>query len=324
VSGFQKSGDAKIKSRLGLGKNILGGTGGHAGTPLTLVATVAESEGLDDFRLFALGALANLAPLVTSIANRFAGLVARLHRFDPSTLRAGLVSGRIAVASHLVASIANRCAGLAVFVNSSRLPTRVANTPHNLTPFGLRVGFGLKKDKIRSPNLILYPTLLLASRQDQNEKRNSTIFFLISYPFFFLCAVPEVGFEPTRDCSHTILSRTRKPFRHSGSKRLYCTCQKGHCQSRYIEGGFSAAFGRCLPSFAAQPFQQTLLAHEFIHQGGPSPALYPFYAFDTRCFASVSPHPFFDHPAAIAGREIFKPRQPFKNGEDDARVAVGH
>ncbi len=120
----------KEKSRLGLDENILGGTGGHAGAPLTLVATVAESESLDDFCLLAIGTLADLAPLVAHTANRFDGLP--------------------------------------IYVNSSFLSTRVANTLHNLTSFGLWVGFCLKKnEKIRPPDLTSYPILLLDLRQDQ-------------------------------------------------------------------------------------------------------------------------------------------------------------
>lgn len=72
------------KSRLGPDEDILGGTGGYASAPLTLVATVAKAECLDDLRLFALGALANLTTPIAVVADRLAGFVARLHPFDLS------------------------------------------------------------------------------------------------------------------------------------------------------------------------------------------------------------------------------------------------
>jgi hypothetical protein len=146
----------------------LGETRGRSGAPLTLVATVAASESVDHFHLLATGTLANLAPVVTSTANRFAELGARRNQFDLSTYRARLVSGRI----FPIAVQTNRFAGLSVFVNSFFLPTRAANALHNLTSFELWVGFCLKKSEIRLPDLKMYPTLLFALRQDQNEKRN--------------------------------------------------------------------------------------------------------------------------------------------------------
>jgi len=154
----------KKKSRLEFDENILGGTGDHASAPLTLIAVVANRfAGLVAFRhpldLSTFRALL-VGGRVFSIAvftNRFAGLVAFRHPLDLSTFRATLVGGRV----FSIAVFTNRFAGLPVFVNSFSLPTRVANTLHNLTSFGSWFGFGLKKNRIRSSDLTTYPTLLL-------------------------------------------------------------------------------------------------------------------------------------------------------------------
>ncbi len=79
-----------------------------AGAPLALIATVAESERLDDFRLFALGARADFAPLVTCRTDGVARLVAHCHWFDLATLKTLLVRGwvfAIAVVTDGLASL---------------------------------------------------------------------------------------------------------------------------------------------------------------------------------------------------------------------------
>lgn len=155
----------KEKSRLGLDDEILGGTGGHADTPLALVATVADSESLDDFRLFALGALADFAPLITHRADGFAGLVAHCHPFDLATLGTFLVRGRVFV----IAFRTDGFAGFTISMDSSALPANITSTLHGYTSFRF-LDFG--KSEFRSPDLTSYPTLLVALRQGHLPGQN--------------------------------------------------------------------------------------------------------------------------------------------------------
>ncbi len=170
-------------------------------SPLPFVANVTKPARLDDFPLFTLGTLANFVPLVACLADGFAGLVASLHRFDLPTLEtflvcgrvlvtscliavrtdgfAGLVAhchrfdlptletflvrGRVSVTSHLIAVRTDGFAGLLIFIDSRLLIADTAKILHSLTSFWFWVD--LEKSKFRSPDLISYPTLLLALRQ---------------------------------------------------------------------------------------------------------------------------------------------------------------
>ncbi len=175
-------------------------------SPLPLIATVAPVKSLDNFRFFALGTLANFTVLVACLADRFVGLVARLHRFDLATLEtflvrgrvfvtscliavltdgfAGLVAhchrfdlatletflvrGRVFVTSHLIAVLTDGFAGLLIFIDSRLLLADIAKILHGFTSFWFWVD--LEKSKFRSPDLISYPTLLLALRQGHVQR----------------------------------------------------------------------------------------------------------------------------------------------------------
>ena len=102
---------------------------------LTLIATSAEAERLNNFRLLTLGTLTNFTSLITILANRFARLVARLHRLDPSTFRAFLMSGSISIAHPSVAALADWLTRLSFTVNYFGFFTDATNTFHETTSF---------------------------------------------------------------------------------------------------------------------------------------------------------------------------------------------
>ena len=131
---------------------ILGWVDVHTGTPLRLVAAVAEAESLYDFRLFAFGTTAYIAPLITRRADGFADLVAHFHRFDLATLEAFHVRGRV----FAIAVRTDGFAGLTVLMDGSALSADTTNNLHGCTSFQ---SFGFGKSSFRSPNLTSYPTL---------------------------------------------------------------------------------------------------------------------------------------------------------------------
>ena len=64
-------------------------SGSHVGAPLPLVASVAESKRLDNFRFLTFGALANLASPVAHVTDGFAGLTVFM---DTSALSADITN----------------------------------------------------------------------------------------------------------------------------------------------------------------------------------------------------------------------------------------
>ena len=165
----------------------LGGTNDHVGASLTLIASVAKAESLDNFFLFALCALANSASVIAFMTYSFteraahchelnlsafrAGLmggrvfqtslaitvmtdgsavrIARYHRPDFSAFRTTLMGGRISITSHCITRRTDFLAGFMVLANGLVSPTNTTNTLHVSPP--LRIpNMELEKERSRA------------------------------------------------------------------------------------------------------------------------------------------------------------------------------
>ena len=100
----------------------------------------------------------------------FARLVASLYRFDLATLETLLVRGRVSVTSRLIAVRTDGFAGLPVLMDDRLLCADTTSTLHGLTSFLLWAV--LEKSEFRSPDLVAYPTGLMVVCQSPNPKSN--------------------------------------------------------------------------------------------------------------------------------------------------------
>ena len=109
------------------------GSSCETGAPLPLVASVAESERLNNFPFLAPGAFANLVSPVAVLTDGLAGFTASLHKPDLSTLRTPLVRRRV----FGTAVVTDGLAGLTTSMDSFALPANITSTLHGHTSFRL-------------------------------------------------------------------------------------------------------------------------------------------------------------------------------------------